>query len=299
MESFAAIYSAAWRGAGAQAAVEVARQQAQHLGRGVGEHLAVAGDAAREHVVDDHGGNGGDEAGGGGEQRLGDAGRHHGEVGRVGLRDADEGVHDAPDRAEQADEGRGGADGGEQPGAAAHRAAGARLDAAEQRGGPLLDALGAEALRALASSSAAATRRPTAVSPLAIREAASPSVGARASSPSWPWARRRAAVSSIALASSSVQVTSEAKARPIMTAFTTMSAFMNMPKGDRSCGISADPVPAVALVPGAASGETAVAAGAMEPGAGIAGVVAVAGLPAGADVVAVGDVATPGAVVCA
>ena len=38
------------------------------------------------------------------------------------------------------------------------------------------------------------------------------------------------------MASQIVQVTSDAKARPIITAFTTMSAAMNMPQGDRSCG---------------------------------------------------------------
>ena len=41
------------------------------------------------------------------------------------------------------------------------------------------------------------------------------------------------------LASHTVQVTSEAKASPTMTAFTTMSAFMNMPQGDRLRGSSA------------------------------------------------------------
>jgi hypothetical protein len=45
-----------------------------------------------------------------------------------------------------------------------------------------------------------------------------------------------ARASSTALASHTVQVTSDAKARPIITAFTTMSACRNMPHGDRSCG---------------------------------------------------------------
>ena len=52
--------------------------------------------------------------------------------------------------------------------------------------------------------------------------------------------RRRAARlapnSSSALASQTVQVTTEAKASPIITALTTMSAAMNMPQGDRSWG---------------------------------------------------------------
>jgi hypothetical protein len=41
---------------------------------------------------------------------------------------------------------------------------------------------------------------------------------------------------SIVLASHTVQVTSEAKARPIKTAFTTGSALMYMPQGLRSRG---------------------------------------------------------------
>ena len=49
-------------------------------------------------------------------------------------------------------------------------------------------------------------------------------------------AERLGAASSIALASQIVQVTSEAKASPSITPFTTMSAAMNMPQGDRSCG---------------------------------------------------------------
>ena len=43
------------------------------------------------------------------------------------------------------------------------------------------------------------------------------------------------------LATQTVQVTSEANARPIMTAFTMISACRNMPHGDRSCGSAATP----------------------------------------------------------
>ena len=50
---------------------------------------------------------------------------------------------------------------------------------------------------------------------------------------------RRAFRSSIVLASQTVQVTIEATTRPTMTAFTTTSAFMNMPHGDRSRGRTA------------------------------------------------------------
>src|SRR5690606_19340534 len=49
-------------------------------------------------------------------------------------------------------------------------------------------------------------------------------------------ARLRAPASSSDLATQTVQVASEASARPIITAFTTQSAAMNMPHGDRSCG---------------------------------------------------------------
>ena len=48
--------------------------------------------------------------------------------------------------------------------------------------------------------------------------------------------RRRAVSSSIALANQMVQVSTEAKTSPIITALTTMSAAMNMPQGDRSRG---------------------------------------------------------------
>ena len=104
------------------------------------EQRAIAADRAREHVVDHHRGNGGEQAERGREQRFGDAGRDHREVGGVRVRDADEAVHDAPHGAEQADEGRGRADGGEQPHAAADAAARRRLDALEQPGDALLQA---------------------------------------------------------------------------------------------------------------------------------------------------------------
>src|SRR5215470_13587800 len=97
-------------------------------------------------------------------------------------------------------------------------------------------------------------------------------------------ALRRANRSSTHLASQTVQVTSDAKARPIITAFTTMSALMNMPHGDRSCGSSA------ALTSGRLGGATAGAgaatvgaAGAADGVAGAAvGVAAAVGATAGA-----------------
>ena len=103
------------------AAIEIAADDAQDLGGGVGVQRAIAGDPAREHVVHHHRRDRRDQAERGRQQRLGDAGRDHREIGGVRLRDADEAVHDAPHGAEQADEGRGGADGGEDAGAADHR----------------------------------------------------------------------------------------------------------------------------------------------------------------------------------
>ncbi|CCV04571.1 exported hypothetical protein [Mesorhizobium metallidurans STM 2683] len=88
------------------------------------------------------------------------------------------------------------------------------------------------------------------------------------------------------LASQIVQVTREAKASPIITPFTTMSAAMNMPHGDRSCGRVSDiaegsasacvdtPASDAAGASGvAAGGETAAGgeAGASIAGAGAAG----------------------------
>src|SRR5262249_32578918 len=49
----------------------------------------------------------------------------------------------------------------------------------------------------------------------------------------------RALRSSHVLATHTVQVTSEAKASPMITAFTTRSEFSNMPQGERSSGNSA------------------------------------------------------------
>src|SRR5262249_36301843 len=54
--------------------------------------------------------------------------------------------------------------------------------------------------------------------------------------------RRRADTSSIVLASQTVQVTTDAKASPIITAFTMMSAVRNMPHGERSRGSAAAPM---------------------------------------------------------
>ena len=80
------------------------------------------------------------------QQRLGDARRDDREIGRLRLRDADEAVHDAPDGAEQPDERRGRADGGQRRHAVAHRARLRARDFGETRRGALLDAAFARAV---------------------------------------------------------------------------------------------------------------------------------------------------------
>ena len=83
---------------------------------------------------------------------------------------------------------------------------------------------------------------------------------------------RRIARNSSVLASHTVQVTSEAKASPTITAFTTRSEFSNMPQGERSSGNSAllimrSPGNAAAAGAGVAEGGGAAAGAAEEAGA--------------------------------
>src|SRR5690349_6686024 len=76
-------------------------------------------------------------------------------------------------------------------------------------------------------------------------------------------------MSSSALANQIVQVSTDAKARPTITAFTTMSAAMNMPHGDRSRGslsamsgeLAAGTFAGVATAGGAAAGVDCAAGG--------------------------------------
>ena len=78
--------------------------------------------------------------------------------------------------------------------------------------------------------------------------------------------RARAAMSSRVLASQMVQLSTEAKASPTITAFTTMSAFMNMPHGDRSRGsCTAIAGAGVAKVAGLEAAGAGVFAGAERP----------------------------------
>ncbi|MNQ53452.1 hypothetical protein D3C85_674910 [compost metagenome] len=87
--------------------------------------------------------------------------------------------------------------------------------------------------------------------------------------------RRLAASSSKPLAIHTVQVNTEARARPIITAFTTISAFWYMPQGDRSWARICSPSSSAASgsvgsafgSAGSAFGSWAAAAGATAPSA--------------------------------
>ena len=204
---------------------------AHDLGRGIGEQRLVAGNGAREDIVDHHGRDGGDEASRGREQGLRDARRHDGEIAGVALRDRDETVHDAPDRAEEADERRRRADGRQQAGAAHHGAPGARLATRERGRDALLDALGRQA----GGSAKLGCRR--------IEELREPCPPGGGRSYSALEARGREQGCEAAprgalrhhelegLASHTVQVTSDAKTRPSMTSFTTIGVEKHPPRG--------------------------------------------------------------------
>jgi len=84
---------------------------------------------------------------------------------------------------------------------------------------------------AAAAISAAATGVPSSIRPAASARVWAPSTAARATR-----CRRIAPASSTLLAARTVQVTSDAKARPTITACTTMSAAMNMPQGVMATG---------------------------------------------------------------
>src|SRR5262245_21864532 len=117
--------------------IHITTDELRYRGGRVADQRPVAGGRARQHVVDDHRGNSREKPHAGGEKRFGNAGRHYREIGGLRLGDADEAVHHPPHRAEQADEGGGGADCRENAGAARHGAHGRRLDPLEPRGNPL------------------------------------------------------------------------------------------------------------------------------------------------------------------
>ena len=171
------------------------------------------------------------------QQRLGDAGRHHRQIGGVRLRDADEAVHDAPHRAEQADERRGGADGGEDAGAADHLAAGGGLEPLQPRGDAFLHAVGRQASAdsrnsASAARTSAATRRRRPAGARSPRPASAPRRAHR-------WRRAGGGARPAVRSSWRTRSSRSAPRRrpsPTITALTTISAAMNMPQGDRSRG---------------------------------------------------------------
>ena len=223
-------------------ALAVAADQPHHQRRAVAEQRAIAADRTGEHVVDHHRRDRGEQAERGGEQRLGDAGRDHREIGGVRVGDADEAVHDAPDGAEQADERRGRADAGDAAPcrgrcAAARRPRRARAARRRAPSAPPDRRASSSALRGRRFGPARATA--SLLSPR--RACASASERASLSTVSAARASARRRHNSRLLASHTVQVTSEAKIRPTITTFTTMSALRNMPQGDRSRGSAAIP----------------------------------------------------------
>src|SRR3954463_10380600 len=117
----------------------LAADQQQQLRRGVAEQRAIRRDRTRQIIVDHARGDGRDQAERGRQQRLGNSRRDHGQVGGVGLGDADKGIHDAPHRAEQSDEGRGGADGRKHAGAARDPPRHRSLDPLQPQRDPLLE----------------------------------------------------------------------------------------------------------------------------------------------------------------
>src|SRR4051794_10445960 len=119
----------------------LAADQQQHLRRGIAEQRAIRRDRTRQIIVDHNRRDGRDQPERGCQQRFGNSRRDHGEVGGVRLGDADEGIHDAPHRAEQSDEGRGGADGRKHAGAARHPPRHRSLDPLQPQRDALLEAV--------------------------------------------------------------------------------------------------------------------------------------------------------------
>jgi hypothetical protein len=124
------------------------------------------------------------------------------------------------------------------------------LDPLDPRDDPLLDGLAVGAVLRDAEFGDGGSRKsrteprraPTRSSPSAKRRAGASLRKARR-------VRRRAPAISIDLESQTVQVTTDAKASPISTAFTSGSALRNMPQGVRSRSSARPPV-----APEAASG---------------------------------------------
>src|SRR5262249_29898596 len=155
------------------------------------------------------------------QQRFGDAWRDDREVGGMRLRDADEAVHDAPDGTEQADEGGGCTNGGKHAGAAQDPPPVACFDARSRRDAirSLMPSGSVEPDETFNSVTAASRNCMTSARESASRSTPSAVERAWTSSLSAVRTRRLAKKISMVLASHTVQVTIEAKARPIKTAF--------------------------------------------------------------------------------
>src|SRR6202022_2152363 len=246
--------------------VEIARQQPCRGARGTAHQFEIGFGDAREMIVDDHRRDRGDQPDRGGEQRLGDTGCDHGKIGGLRLRDPDKAVHDAPHRAEQPDKRRGRADGREQSHAEPDAACFGARNLGEARCGALLDAAvggypGRQPRIAAARNADKTPDLALALAPSA--NCASASERESAISPSAEVSLPRATASSIIFAMKIVQVTSEAKASPIITALTRTSADRNIDHGDNSRSVTvvdfSDLLSAgVAAASGAGAGGTAV-----------------------------------------
>src|SRR6202048_1225822 len=295
-------------------AIQIARQQSRRGARGAPEQLKVGFRHAREMVVDDDGRDRRGETERGGEQRFRDAGCYNGKIRRLRFRNADKAVHDTPHRAEQPDERRRRPYGRQQSHAEADPARFGAHDLGKARCRPFLDT-------AVAGNSRRQPRRappppisakPDPARPLippsreipadsrASRIAAdsnddntpsfAPSANCASASdlaslilPSAARSLRRIRDSSIIFAMKMVHVTSEAKARPIITALTRTSAERNIDQGDSSRSAGAvdfsdllPPSAGVAVASDAAGAEadgtTADGAGACTGGAACAGI---------------------------
>ena len=213
-------------------AIEIARQQPRCRARCPADQFEVALRHAREMIVDDHGGDRRDETERGGEQGLGDAGRPPQDWWSA-ISKSDKAVHDAPHRAEQSDERRRRSDGGEQSHAEPDPAPFGPHDLGKARGRALLDAgIAGNSGRQprLAHRRCQQRRQHATLAPSA--NCASASDLASLTLPSAARSLRWTSDSSIIFAMKMVHVTSEAKARPIMTALTRMSADMkHRPRG--------------------------------------------------------------------
>ena len=183
---------------------------------------AIAGDRAREHIINHHRRDGGSKTQSGREQCLGNARRDYREIGGVRFRDSDKAVHDAPHGPEEADKGRRRTDGGEHAGRARNAPAEACLEALKPRCNPLLDAVAIKTVGGkLKLGSSSCEELPDLAAPMCKPLTPSIVESTPASTFKPERTRRRATKISMVLASHTVQVTNEAMTSPINTPLTT------------------------------------------------------------------------------